>query len=91
MPTIFYSYDVTKMRISLGQHDRSTDNGFTAVKRGVSGGRPHEGYEPKTYNNDIAILELDQPVDFSSEVRPACLPQDGKYISIIYKILSCKY
>ncbi|NXS16341.1 ACRO protein, partial [Mystacornis crossleyi] len=34
----------------------------------------HEGYVPKLEYNDIALLELDRPVQCSSSIQPACLP-----------------
>uniref|UniRef100_A0A4W3H281 ST14 transmembrane serine protease matriptase n=1 Tax=Callorhinchus milii TaxID=7868 RepID=A0A4W3H281_CALMI len=34
----------------------------------------HESYNQYTFNNDIALLELDSSVPFSSVIRPICLP-----------------
>ena len=34
----------------------------------------HEGYNAKTYENDIAVLKLNRPVPFSKSVYPICLP-----------------
>lgn len=36
-----------------------------------------EGYmkmDTGTYENDIALVHLEEPVKFNSDVRPACLP-----------------
>ena len=38
------------------------------------------------YENDIALLHLDEPVKFNSDVRPACLPDmldDADYAAIM--------
>lgn len=35
----------------------------------------HPDYKRRFKYNDIAIIELDEPVDFSYNVWPACLPQ----------------
>jgi len=35
----------------------------------------HESYNPKTFNNDIAILKLKTPMTFNDKVQQACLPE----------------
>ncbi|XP_068456131.1 uncharacterized protein prss56 [Clinocottus analis] len=35
---------------------------------------PHPKFNPKTFNNDIALVELISPVVLSSRVTPVCLP-----------------
>ncbi|KAM8839473.1 uncharacterized protein prss56 [Synchiropus picturatus] len=35
---------------------------------------PHPKFNPKTYNNDIALVELTSPVVLSDRVTPVCLP-----------------
>ncbi|CAL4081154.1 unnamed protein product, partial [Meganyctiphanes norvegica] len=37
---------------------------------------PHENFNPSSYANDIAILKLAEPVEFTdtSQIRPVCLP-----------------
>ncbi|KAI4891399.1 hypothetical protein NFI96_026095 [Prochilodus magdalenae] len=34
----------------------------------------HPEYDPKTYDNDIALMELDSPVDLNQNIWPICLP-----------------
>ncbi|KAF4073366.1 hypothetical protein AMELA_G00257930 [Ameiurus melas] len=34
----------------------------------------HELYNPNTHNNDIALLKLTQPINFTRTVQPVCLP-----------------
>ncbi|XP_055371670.1 transmembrane protease serine 9-like [Condylostylus longicornis] len=38
----------------------------------------HSLYTSSTYNNDIAILYIDHPVQMNKVLRPACLPTPGK-------------
>ncbi|XP_049527910.1 LOW QUALITY PROTEIN: uncharacterized protein LOC119462121 [Dermacentor silvarum] len=38
----------------------------------------HPEYVDKGFANDIALLKLDKPVDFSDYIRPICLPSDGE-------------
>lgn len=71
--------DTRKMKIVLADHDRNApgrDN--VIVERRVRKARMHADFEARTYNNDIAILELDHPVEFDAKIQPACLPLDGK-------------
>ena len=35
----------------------------------------HESYNPKTVNNDIAILKLKTPLTFNDKIQRACLPE----------------
>lgn len=35
----------------------------------------HPNYSKKSLYNNIALVELDQSVDFTEHIRPACLPQ----------------
>ncbi|MCJ8745009.1 hypothetical protein PDJAM_G00125340 [Pangasius djambal] len=36
----------------------------------------HPKFNPKTFNNDIALVELSSPVVLSTHVMPVCLPSD---------------
>ncbi|KAI1893260.1 hypothetical protein AGOR_G00121870 [Albula goreensis] len=42
----------------------------------------NENYDSKTNDQDIALLKLTQPVDFSSTVQPVCLPAFDQTFSI---------
>lgn len=35
---------------------------------------PHPNYNEYTYDNDIALMEMDSPITFSDYIRPICLP-----------------
>ncbi|KAM5281194.1 transmembrane protease serine 2 [Ctenodactylus gundi] len=37
----------------------------------------HPSYDPKTKNNDLALLKLQTPLAFSDRVKPVCLPNPG--------------
>lgn len=70
-----------QMRIVLADHDRSSlENNENVIERRVLGIKMHNDFSKSNYNNDIAILELDKPVDFDDKVKPACLPSTGKNI-----------
>ncbi|KAH9510064.1 hypothetical protein Btru_043410 [Bulinus truncatus] len=42
----------------------------------------HDEFDNSTLANDIALLKLDSPVDFTEKVRPACLPVYGQEFSL---------
>ena len=37
----------------------------------------HESYNPKSFDNDIAIVKLDRPAMLNRHVKLACLPKQG--------------
>ncbi|XP_072517694.1 ST14 transmembrane serine protease matriptase b [Salminus brasiliensis] len=52
------------------QHHASEGSVQKNLKRIIS----HPEYDPKTYDNDIALMELDSPVTLSQNIWPICLP-----------------
>ena len=38
----------------------------------------HDKYDPETFLNDIALLQLDQPLELKPYVRTVCLPEKDK-------------
>ncbi|XP_017077726.2 mite allergen Der p 3 [Drosophila eugracilis] len=57
------------------EHNRSNTNQDIVIQRYVSRVKVHELYNPRSFDNDIAILRLDQPVDMENHrLRPICLP-----------------
>lgn len=40
---------------------------------------PHPNYNPEYgYNNDIALIELEQPAMLNERIQPICLPSKGE-------------
>lgn len=37
----------------------------------------NRGYDPATFENDLALLELESPVQFDEHIVPICMPDDG--------------
>lgn len=65
--------------VTLGDHDRQSKDRFGNIEvRGIRSVRKHEHFDIGTYNNDIAILEMDVPVSFNDKMNPVCLPNYGK-------------
>lgn len=44
------------------------------MKRNLKQVIPHPNYNQFTFDNDIALMELDSPVSYSDYIRPICLP-----------------
>ncbi|CRL05275.1 CLUMA_CG018249, isoform A [Clunio marinus] len=65
------SFEPREIRAFVGGHNISRD--YTEIKR-IKKIIPHENFDIFTFNNDIALLELDTPLFYSSRVAPACLP-----------------
>ncbi|XP_026143823.1 ST14 transmembrane serine protease matriptase a isoform X2 [Carassius auratus] len=56
----------------LGLHKQKDKQ--QATKRFLKQIIPHPYYNHYTYDNDIALMELDSPVTYGATIRPICLP-----------------
>ena len=59
---------------SVGVHNRNQQES-TAVEHRVRRVIVHSGWNPNTFDNDIALLELASPIQFNKYVSPVCLPK----------------
>ncbi|KAI1893666.1 hypothetical protein AGOR_G00126050 [Albula goreensis] len=57
----------------LGLHKQRQMGKFT-VQRNLKQIISHPYYNPHTFDNDIALMELDAPVVFNQNIQPICLP-----------------
>ncbi|XP_077289421.1 trypsin-1-like [Arctopsyche grandis] len=67
-----------KMSIRLLEHDRDTDNETETITRKIARVLRHPRYSNQNYNNDIALLRLDEKVELVGKLRPVCMPVSGK-------------
>ncbi|XP_030622033.1 ST14 transmembrane serine protease matriptase a [Chanos chanos] len=58
--------------VYLGLHSQKVKT--KAEKRGLKRIVPHPQYNDFTFDFDIALMELDRPVDFSDTISPVCMP-----------------
>eukprot|EP00111_Clytia_hemisphaerica_P002747 TCONS_00007727-protein len=68
----------TNFTVKLGDHDRRINEGEQIIK--VSKAVVHYSYEnsrESKFDNDIALLQLEQPIKFGRNVQPVCLPSQG--------------
>ncbi|RZF33359.1 hypothetical protein LSTR_LSTR007704 [Laodelphax striatellus] len=61
----------------FGEYDISGEfESKRSVSKNVRRVIVHRQYDPATFENDIALLELESPVQFDSHIVPICMPQD---------------
>ncbi|XP_030761082.1 proclotting enzyme-like [Sitophilus oryzae] len=71
------SWDVAKLTVRLGDHNIKTNSEVNHIEKRVKRVVRHRGFDSRTLYNDISILTLDSPVQFSNVIRPICLPSAG--------------
>lgn len=67
-----HTFDRRDIKIYIGGHNISTD--YVDTRR-VARVFEHEYFDARTFDFDIAVLELSKPVEFGPKLQPACLPQ----------------
>uniref|UniRef100_A0A8C2WUP2 MBL associated serine protease 1 n=1 Tax=Cyclopterus lumpus TaxID=8103 RepID=A0A8C2WUP2_CYCLU len=60
------------VKVFLGLHDAADKR--LATNRSVEKIFLHPNFQPDNYNNDIALLRLEEQVEFTEFIRPVCLP-----------------
>ncbi|CAN7988240.1 unnamed protein product [Ixodes hexagonus] len=77
----FYNTLTSHWTARLGMLRRGSEmpSPFEVVAR-VSHAVIHPQYIDKGFANDIALLKLEKPVEFSDYIRPICLPTDGETV-----------
>ncbi|XP_040354377.1 uncharacterized protein LOC121045539 [Ixodes scapularis] len=77
----FYNTLTSHWTARLGMLRRGSEmpSPFEVVAR-VSHAVIHPQYVDKGFANDIALLKLEKPVEFSDYIRPICLPTDGETV-----------
>ncbi|XP_067420058.1 suppressor of tumorigenicity 14 protein isoform X2 [Emydura macquarii macquarii] len=66
--------DATLWTAFLGLHDQSNRNSEKVQERSIKRIISNTLFNDYTYDYDIAVLELQSPVTFTTTVRPICLP-----------------
>lgn len=66
------------IRIRVGEYDFSSmSEPFPYIERAARRKVVHPKYNFYTYENDLALVQLDQPIQFPPHVAPICLPPDN--------------
>lgn len=66
-----HSFKKNEIKVFLGGHNISTDYVDTRRVRRII---EHEYFDQVSFDFDIALLELDKPIQFGPKIQPACLP-----------------
>ncbi|CAL7950620.1 unnamed protein product [Xylocopa violacea] len=62
----------------FGEYDLSGElEPKRSVTRNVRRVIVNRGYNPTTFENDLALLELESPIQFDVHIVPICMPEDG--------------
>ncbi|CAG4958045.1 unnamed protein product [Parnassius apollo] len=62
----------------FGENDISTNlEPRRPVSKNVRRVIPHPKYDAATFENDLALLELDSPIKYEPHIVPICMPPDG--------------
>ncbi|CAG7734699.1 unnamed protein product, partial [Allacma fusca] len=64
----------SQLAISIGDHDLKTKSETNSEIRRVSRIIVHASYNTRSLENDIALLQLDSPVEYNKNIGPVCLP-----------------
>lgn len=68
------SWDVARLTVRLGDYNIKTNNEVVHIEKRVRRVVRHKGFDVRTLYNDVAVLTLSEPVQFTERVRPICLP-----------------
>ncbi|XP_051987444.1 polyserase-2-like [Xyrauchen texanus] len=68
--------DPSRFTVYLGRQSQEQPNS-NEVSRNISQVIPHPQYDELSYNNDMALLHLSSPVNFTAYIKPVCLAADG--------------
>ncbi|NXS26968.1 ACRO protein, partial [Pomatostomus ruficeps] len=68
--------DISRWEVVIGATDLSQP-GPEAELRHIERLLVHQGYEAATVRNNIALLELEQPVECSDYIQLACVPDSS--------------
>lgn len=67
-------WDVARLTVRLGDYNIKTHTEIRHIERRVKRVVRHRGFNARTLYNDIALLTLNEPVPFTEQIRPICLP-----------------
>nr|XP_013052887.2 coagulation factor X-like [Anser cygnoides] len=67
--------DSKELQVIVGMVDREEEEPSTVTHR-VEKIIPNAEFDSKSFDSDIALIKLSEPITFSEDVIPACLPEE---------------
>lgn len=71
---IFYRFSARQMVVRLGEHHLLNSDGKGIQEYKVTSLKPHPQFQRHGFYNDIGVVRLARPVQFSDYIQPVCLP-----------------
>jgi hypothetical protein len=69
---------ISQIRIRVGEYDfASVLEPYPYTERSVRRKVVHPQYNFFTYENDLALVQLDEPLVFQPHIAPICLPEES--------------
>ncbi|GLV37602.1 lethal (2) k05911 [Carabus blaptoides fortunei] len=68
------SWDVARLTVRLGDYNIRTNSEVQHIEKKVKRIVRHRGFDSRTLYNDVSIITMDSPVQFTQQIRPICLP-----------------
>lgn len=72
------STDVARITVHLGDHNIRTTFETQHIAKKVKRVVRHRSFDSRTLYNDVALLTLESPVQYNTNVRPICLPRSSE-------------
>ncbi|XP_032586210.1 trypsin-1 [Drosophila mojavensis] len=72
-----YGFRKERISVRLLEHDRKMSH-MQKIDRKVAEVITHPKYNARNYDNDIAIIKLDEHVEFNEVLHPVCMPTPGR-------------
>ncbi|XP_001361678.3 trypsin-1 [Drosophila pseudoobscura] len=72
-----YGFRRERITVRLLDHNRKMSH-TQKIDRNVAEVITHPKYNARNYDNDIAIIKLDEPVQFDEVLHPVCMPTPGR-------------
>ncbi|XP_050693131.1 trypsin II-P29-like [Eriocheir sinensis] len=63
-----------KITLTFGSYNKTLTNENSRQVRKIGSVWSHPDFNRRTFNNDVGLVKLNNPVEFTKEVRPACIP-----------------
>lgn len=73
-----HGFNADRIKVRLLEHDRSMTDETQTIDVKVKRIMKHPRYSSTTYNNDIALIRLEEPVKFEGILNPVCIASPGK-------------